>query len=238
MKGMTIFEILLVLVIAGAILLLGMRQYQVFKMGADAEELKDIVNNIAVAAANYYRANCDYSLKATSPFWQEDPPQTGHYITIDIKNDLEAGGFLRPQKFNALVYKTSTDPYEGFTVRFNPYVTPVQTCTQSSGGVCQNKVSTGFAINWLIWVTVCLKNPTQGTFLKSATDALDLTASCDTGSRLFFSFIPTQVLLPQSSNALIAPVQQQFKQMYTTDNQSYLLSTTGAADTQYYYCGS
>jgi len=237
MKGMTLFEMLLVLVIAGFILAFSLGQYRSLKSGADAEVLKANVNTIALATAYYYRANCAEPAvvpSATNPLWKIIPPVTGTSVPVDINTQLVTPGFLGPILPNSLVSQPGGTPYEGYTVTLNSTVTPRTVCTAGTSSACTATVTTGTVINWTINILVCLQDPTTLTLLQSLTNADSISttssASCTTGGALIFNFSPSALMVTSPEQAFI--------QMYTTMPTSYLMGTAGASNTQYYYCGS
>lgn len=57
-KGMTLLELLLVLIIAASIIFLGINRYQLYKRQKDIEVLRQNVNSLFQATNTYYRLNC------------------------------------------------------------------------------------------------------------------------------------------------------------------------------------
>lgn len=238
MKGLTIFEMLLVLVIASGILMLSLNQYQSFRSVSDAEKLKQTVLNIARGAAGFYYANC----KPTSTnnfFWKNTPIDSGDYY-LDIKSGLRDAGFLPDQMPNPLVNQSGSDAYEGYTLRFDPALKDRTVCLQGSSGTCSETTSTGTIVNWGIIIYVCLKNANQAEYLKNMTNATNVVGCVGggEGKSLLFWFLPSEIMGQFNSNWTQFPLMQQFTQMYTTMPMTYLTSTSGAANVQYYYCGS
>ena len=60
--GITIFEVLLVLVIASLFIVMGLKQYQSYKFDANINQLEYNIDQLFGAMAGYYRANCDGSI--------------------------------------------------------------------------------------------------------------------------------------------------------------------------------
>lgn len=73
--GMTLLEVMLVLAIGAAFLVLGIRQYQAFKLGQDLQVVRGNVDTIFIGLLNYYRTNCGKG----QPL---DPLSAGSPITI------------------------------------------------------------------------------------------------------------------------------------------------------------
>lgn len=246
MKGITLFEMLLVLAIASAIIVMAIAQYPSYKNVSDTERLQATIDNIFLATANYYRANCKPS--TTSALWTLSGGKlVPTSVTVDIKNMLVTKGFLDPLLPNGMISQAGNDPYDGYTVLINmtyqdaAYTQLLQKyqCTTSSGGVCTNNVAVGTVALAQIYVAVCLKTSQYMNQVIAMMNP-DSTSACSGGQLLRFFRMPSSVIAQSSSdtgNSMRAS-QQVFAEMYTTAPLSYLLGTSGAANKQYYYCGS
>ena len=124
-QGATLFEIMLVLVVAGTILALVIRQYNGMRSDADVEQAKYIVDQLFGAAADYYHANCRIPIDPVTgaivgTTGTLDPayspaPSNPYPVTV---NSLKPSGYLAISlPLNSLVNNNGTNG--GYIVQFN-----------------------------------------------------------------------------------------------------------------------
>lgn len=112
-QGVTLLEILLVLVIAASLVLLGIQQYTSYQRYQELDQVRYSVDLLFQAAANFYRANCIEYLDASGTIIKPgrlDPesvvPEPPKY-KLDIYANLWRDGFINEWPFpdNAYVRK-------------------------------------------------------------------------------------------------------------------------------------
>lgn len=165
-KGMTVLEILLVVVIGGAIVLMGVNQYNSYRLVADARQVKYSIDVLTQAAAQYYRASCNITATSqlNSPL---DPTTTPNTVPIDIAAVLQAGGFLTQTiASNPLVDDTAAGTWQGYTVVLKKTTADRNICVEGSNATgltpakgCTQTQKIGTTVNWSIQVGVVLKKP-------------------------------------------------------------------------------
>lgn len=156
-KGVTLLELLLVLVIMGAIFMLALQQYWLVRRDADVAMVKYNVNQLFGAAAEYYQANCRMQIDPSTG----DP--VGSYGTLDPKynpqptdpypvtvDNLRTGGFFPGVlKLNPLVNNAGMN--NGYIVQFNQSAT---TKRQIRTPYAVGDVDVGDVIVWRVQVAV------------------------------------------------------------------------------------
>jgi hypothetical protein len=156
---------MLVLVISAAIISVGVRQYQVYKLSSDAELIKANANKLFQAASYFYQMQC----RANRPAPATDnnalaPTVTTDPVVIDIQTDLVDTGLLRENfPLNPLV--DNTVGWNGYMVQFVRAEEPRLICTQSSSPTtnpysadCTQTTQVGVIVNWQIQVTARIRN--------------------------------------------------------------------------------
>jgi hypothetical protein len=258
-QGVTLIEIILVLVIALAITFLSVQQYLAYRHDANIMQIRYNVDTLFQALTNYFRANC----RSNSSF---NTYNAGVSVPVTLPT-LTSGGYLTSSiPANPLVdgtgqgagYITQFNQYQMTSTGVYPYL-PQRTATLStaSGG---NTVSTGYITVWQAQVAVNLNNPTNDPNVALAyqeelgADCLsDMTSAGWSGGYVVtaceFSPIaanyvvwtraPTSSLGSNGSSPywLSLPVLKEFTQLYTTDPILILTDQTQTAS-QYYVCGS
>jgi prepilin-type N-terminal cleavage/methylation domain-containing protein len=250
--GFTLIETLLVLAIAGMIIVLGLRQYQIYRSDADVQFVNYDIDHLFQAMTNYYYANCagDMDTNATPPI---PDPRSGNLFlwamknlsatppppfAINITNDLTNQGFLTTP------LSVNNPLVESYLVQFNEN-TPQ---TKSVNGT-----PVGTIITWNIQVAALVREPSRINALKLLLNAdcvsdvdknnPNLVTACEShpapGSYLVFER-PPKVASPNIPSGLetMSPVLQQFKQMYNTYGTSQLMSSSHSPEYQYYNCGT
>jgi prepilin-type N-terminal cleavage/methylation domain-containing protein len=247
-EGVTLLEVLLVLTIAASFAVLGLRQYQNFRLDADILELRKNVDTLFLSAANYYWANC-------SAGHQLDIVHApGTTKAINISTDLIQGGYLSSSfpTSNALVNNTSTNG--GYVVQFNKYTDVRYQSVCSNPPSCSSTVQTpiGTIILWRIQVSVLMQNTTTQKLTNaknylsanclstsSGTTVVPCTSATSTGTYVVFERMPSYPTSDWSSQSTFwpsNPLVQQFDQMYTTNPITNLTTVDHTAEYQYFYC--
>ncbi|HSW93090.1 MAG TPA: type II secretion system protein [Gammaproteobacteria bacterium] len=155
-SGITLLEIMLVLVIAVSLLLLSVRVYKQFQFQANEKKIAASVNQVFQALSSYYFANCRMALDADS-----NPQSTGKLdplvrdasgitrtFVLSLETALVTPGFLRGwQPNNPLVDNTAAN--RGYFIQFNRLLSgatdPVMTvfaCTGPSSSTSSSACDT------------------------------------------------------------------------------------------------
>lgn len=243
--GVTLLEVLLVLIIMAAILYFSIAQYQVFRHDEDVAVVQANVDKLFDAMTKYYLANCNDSKKATKIFSTYNSSQI--YVvdisTLMTNKYLSAPGSTMP--ISSIVNSTGTG--QGYILQFNQFQNsgtpklPQRTTYAASG------TSLGSIVIWQIQVSVEMSDPTNAAVYQGLLGA-DCVSDMQNGSVLpcekagskgkylvwernpsFSTSRSPSTYWPSKPNV------KQFYQMYHTDPISYLM--TGTSDTQYYACG-
>lgn len=241
--GITLIETLLVLAIGSMILIMGMRQYQVYQLDSQIRQIKYNVDTIFQAMAFFYRANClgptdAYSgvilmpgkLNPSSPSYKDPFP-------INLQTDLVNGGFLSTTlptivALSPLVDSTGKDT-NGYAVQFNRYTQDRFICTIGVAAAspndvsCSNKVKIGTIVLWKAQVAVLMQDPAKAATYRTLLGGDCLSsytgggvAKCSAGAAgnyVVFERLPSfSSAALQTGYGLTNPTIQQFNQMYTT----------------------
>lgn len=179
--GVTLLEVMLVLVIGAAILFMSVQQYLTYRHDADAYQVQSNVDTVFQAMSAYYRMSCygttDDSYQMVpgtlNPAASAPPTVPTSPMPISISTDLIDNGFLStPMPLNPFVKTTGAgaNAFNGYVAQFNP-VTPAQnrlTCMAGTNATspvdpnCTSTQSVGQIITWKSQVAVQLNNPTPG----------------------------------------------------------------------------
>lgn len=176
--GMTLIEILLVLVIASFLLVLGLRQYQFSQAETDAYQLKIKIDQLFQAMAHMYQSSCQIKYNQSTG---AAIPGTG---ALDPKNNpsdpagysiatLQSLGYLLNwQPLNNIVDNTA--PGQGYAIQFNragsDSMRYVNTCWSWDNPQCQTPqamntlnpaINANNVIIWRIQIAVAIKNANQ-----------------------------------------------------------------------------
>lgn len=252
-SGITLVEVLLVLVVGVTILVSAFKLYDRLRVDSRILELKSNVDTLFLAAANYYQVNC-------AKGGTLDPTiATGTVKTIDITTDLITPAFL-PASFppsNALVDPAAGPGLKGYVVQFNKYLKPryQQTCSDPPTCSTLEDTQVGTVVIWQIQIAVKMKNTAAAQLaayktylnadcLATATGTPGSTPLCSTsptGNYLIFQRLPSAVMFnanAQSSFWSINPMAKQFGQMYTSNPITDLTGQDHSTEYQYFYCSS
>ena len=258
-EGVTLFEVMLVIVIGAAILYLSISQYQIFKSGTDVQQLQYNVDTLFQSATKFYKANC---ISQTNPTTGAkiagtgllDPANSPANPYIITPTQLQNDGYLAipgsatagtlPFPISPLVNSSGTN--NGYQVQYN--LTTVNRTVKTYPS--NTAVPSGTIYIWTIQVSVQLLHPETATQylsllgadcistpVTSGTGINPCSAGLSTGTTLFLVWqrLPSMSTSVPPGTWIMNPTVTQFNQMYTTDPMTYLL---GNAPTQNYLCGS
>lgn len=256
-SGLTLLEIILVVTIGLSIILLGVKQYQSYKLDSDVQQVLYNVDQIFQAASYYYQANCKRQMNQTTmtPIAGTgtlDPANSPlNPKMIDAQADLVTPGYLKqPILFNPIVrFMNGSTVLKSYAVQFN-LVTPLpsRSVPLSAGGTG----NTGTIYVWKIQVAVALAKPAmaqqylnllRGDCLSHmlggsvvAPCPATPTAPGPNDDYVVFTRLPS-FATPGSQSGLEATnaTVKQFTQQYETYPILYLIDTGGVG--QNYLCG-
>lgn len=249
-QGLSLIEILLVLIIAMVLIAMGIRMYQSYNSDLEIIRLKNNVNILFQALANYYRANCvayTHPIKAG----QLDPAMTPpNPFPIDIE-ELYNNKLLLTWPFKPIYnrYVNYQGRAYGYVVQFN-LVEEERKEIASSFPPSPTPSTTTIGKNyfWKAQVAVELRDPTNAEYYKNLfaadcisayDDSIKGVTPCDSangGNYLVWERLPS-LATPELMTDLwqILPNTVQFQQMYNTYPISHLRS--GLITNQYFLCG-
>ncbi len=261
--GVTLLEIMLVLVIASGIMVLALKQYNGMRAYGNANQVKANVDILFQAAAFYYHGNCQRQINPTTglqanaagtldPDYVDPtttlpaPPSNPYPVPITT---LQTAGYLTELlPPNPMVNNASANAY---IIQFNQE-TPVQdrTMITPTGPVLLGKI-----INWRIQISVELVNPLTASVYKNLLNADclsrrvgNIVTPCASVGAVPVGGIIYAVWERQPSFAVPTSqsdlwqtnmVNKEFNQLYTTKPVSYLGSLPASSYSQQnYLCGS
>jgi prepilin-type N-terminal cleavage/methylation domain-containing protein len=254
--GVTLLEILLVLAIISSILLMGTNQYVGYQNQRDIAAVQYNVDQLFLAAAQYYKANCNgtYSsagvlIPGTLNPANLTPPNLTSPFSVTTAQLITAGYLSGWNPANPLI--DSTVPGLDYIVQFNPIVSSGVAVSipssWNSGGLTFIPGTQAKTLLWRIQVSVLLRDPTRSTFYQGA-----MNADCISGLNgtvvdqcnpvpaaagyLAWERLPSYAS-PKMSSPLTSsmPLVKEFNLQYTHD-QMYELNLGNTA-VQYYLCG-
>lgn len=176
--GVSLLEIMLVLAIGGSLLVLGFRQYQVYKMDSDLRRVLYNVDELAVAASLYYYANCGDQRDPSSGIMpgrlspRHAPPPNVNF-SLNINSDLVSLGYLKANAILQNPLVNNTAPGGGYSVQLNQMSSIRTVTTCSTPGCTPQPVQIGTAIDWKIQIGVTFNNATVASMAQAY-----LQASC------------------------------------------------------------
>jgi type II secretory pathway pseudopilin PulG len=249
-KGITLPEVLLVLALAGAIMVFGIRQYASFRSDADVQQLQANIDQLFQAMNAFYTANCGGTLTSGAP-------QGGllfiHAINniktspvppypLDLQRDIIANGYMTtPLPFSSLI--DSSTPGLNYVLQFNESSVP-----HPNGGVI---------LAWKMQVAILLKDQKLNSAYKNYLNAqcisdmnkpksgeLPTVNVCSTttpkdATYLVFERTSTNASQKKVSDlSQLTPELMQFKKMYEVSPITNLKSASHSPNEyQYYSCG-
>lgn len=228
-SGITLLELLLVLVIIASIILFSLRQYQPFELDAEVQRVRANVDYLFQAGAGYYQANCMHNL---------DSKQTA--IPIPVKT-LQDENFLTSN-----LIPSSLIDGETYLVQLNKVQNNPDRMVKLSK---TTEVPVGEIIIWRIQVAAKLNDADKAETYKNLlgadclSNANGMTVTpCDTsggtGNYVVWERLPSFATTGSQSDYWVSnPLLKQFNQMYSTYP---ILSLTNEfkTGTQNYLCGS
>lgn len=266
-SGVTLLEVMLVLIIGASMIYFSLMQYQSYRHDADAAQVQANVNAIFQAMSGYYRQNCDQNPSTyTAPagtqvghtnYGELNPLRTGFTtpLGINIQTDLRDNGFLTTNfpLYNPLVNNSAGT--NGYLAQFNLGTPSTQRQICGTGpAACTTPMDIGAITTWIAQVAVQIYNPTNnanvalaylkilgGDCLSTASGNLVtpcVAGSLGTGNFVVWSRLPSNANIGAKSDFwTIMPTVNQFKQMYTTYP---ILNLTNGSSTsnQNYLCGN
>jgi Tfp pilus assembly protein PilE len=263
--GVTLLEAILVLAVASSILLMGIRQYQLFQIQKNYVQVRSNVSLLFQAMMNYYQAYCNGNVTTS---------ENKISIPTLINDDLVTKNFLTNwQPLNPLVDSTQAGNDKGYYAQFNPnnnsnntegrqayacFLLPdnttgtlVTTCTPPRPVVADTSRYKPQVLTWQIQIAVALPAGTpynaalayQGGM--GASCLSDSTASCPTSINqsaknyyLIWQSMPTVAALETGSSLWpLNPTVKEFNLQYTHDPMYEMIYPEYATDTSkdYYY---
>lgn len=263
--GVTLLEILLVLVISAAIIFIGLRQYQAFKLDSDLQTLRFNIDTIFRGLAAYYSANCygttSPSSGVLSPGSLNPVSSPALPLPVDVNTQLFPR-FIQAFPLNPLVDQTGpgSGSFKGYVAQFNRQ--PDQTrLVCMNPPACSSYNSIGTIANWTMQVAVLIADTDNLQQYKNllAADCVSTKSGATvqpcsvgaSGNYLVFERLPSYPASNANNESpywSTNPTLQQFRQMYTTypinyllqDNPSGRIPGPGASgkQSQYFLCGS
>ena len=259
-RGLSLPELLLVLIVSMSIFYLSLRQYTLWRNDANAMQVRANADAIMQAMAKYHQQNCYGS---TNPITYALTPGTlnpnhvpspAKNIPIDINTDLMGNNLLaKTALLNPLLDQTTANPLSAYVAQFNLYPPhPRLVCTEgsnapSAGSVnCTANTSIGSVVNYTIQVAILLKDTAhaqtylhqlQGDCLSNLVGKVVMPchgAHPITGPYVVWERQPGSVSSRDNATYWgLLPTVNQFTQMYTTAN--ILVLTDGLATSQQSY---
>lgn len=235
-SGVTLLEVILALVIGGAILLLGLQQYTNYRRDSDISTLQQNVDVLFHALSLYYKANCANSetlgSASTSP--------NAYAVPL---SDLVSSGFLNLAELRPSPFVDTASGTNGYILQFNPAYATRE--IGMSDGTVRN---IGTVAGWQAQVAVSLNPNYNAQSLRLAlgadclsTSSQSTVAACGSGSTgnvAVFARSSTLSSLRGSPNTWYSRSRTQlFKQMYETAPILNLTGQSDLANNQFYRCG-
>lgn len=174
--GITLVEILLVIIISIGLLFLSVRQYESFRVDADAMQLQNNVDTLLQAVARFYFANCNGSFNPNgtpvfTPGLLHPNRNPSNPFLVNIQNQLVNSGYISAAPFPINPIVNSGSP----ATQFGGYVTQLNSTTQTrlicqtgnkatgttAATGCTGTVQTGTIIIWEPQVAVLIKDTTK-----------------------------------------------------------------------------
>jgi len=260
-QGITLIELLLVLVIGASLFYIGIRQYISLRDQANVFQLQTNVNTLFNAMAKFYRAQCYSNINPTTglPIAGTGVLRTTvatPYI-IDIANNLVTPGYLTDQiPSNPIISPTAGS--NGYVVQFNRYTQVVRMCQTagswgpytSMGCATNTPPKVGTLVLWKAQVAIQLKDVAKkaqyltllgGDCLSSMQGNQVLPCPGDpTGDFVVWERIPSasgMSIESTSPTEASLPAVKSFTNMYRTSGVTYLLNTSHSPETEFFYCG-
>lgn len=178
--GVTLVQMMMVLIFAGSILYFSVKQYQSWQLDANVQQVKSNIDQISLAAAQFVVANCNANGIL-------DPANySGSSYSINVENNLIKGGYLTQTiPLNPIVNNSGpTGSYNGYTVQLNKVSVPRAQCTAGTTTSCTTTTTIGTVVLWSLQVGIKLTNPAMSSQLQSL-----LAANCVTSVTRFDTLV-------------------------------------------------
>jgi len=258
--GVSMVELLLVLVLGVFVILMGFQLYFRFKSDQELMEIKYNVDAYFQALVHYYQANCRGGL--LDPGFNSDLnplPSSYSFPVVNGSEDLLTQGtpVYLTQKLLLTGLVDTTEGASGYVAQFN--LTPIERSIQIQP-LPSNPTKVGTVILWKAQVAVKLKDPSKATMYKGIVGADcissynsddDTVTPCPntatstptpTGdqSYLVWERLPSYAS-PKTTTALWSSlfVEKNFNMDYTNDI-TYAINTSGMTpdgEPQFFLCG-
>ncbi len=233
-QGITLVEMLLVLVLSATLIVFSIRQYQSWNRSKDLDRLTYNINQLFQGMSGFYYANCNLTGRLS--------PTTASPVLLDLDSDL-----VTPRYMDALASNPFVANNTSYILQFNQYTAP-RTISVSCGTNCTTTKQIGTIVRWMAQVSILIKDVSNiATYQKllqaTCTSSLDDTtvSPCSAGQAGDYLVWERPASLPSgrydvnSTYWSSTPRLQQFNQMYTTNPILTLTGSDGA--NQYFYCG-
>lgn len=253
--GVTLFEVMLVILIGTSFLLMGVKLYQQFKAENDIAQVEQNINTLFLGLKGYYEANCignlNYTADQNLTTGDLDPRVAGTLpasIPINITTKLINNGFLPSTPL------ISPSIIAGYVLQFNVDTSTTKTVNFCYAGNCSSQPTKAVNNVYLLkaQVAVQLSNTSQIAYYKARLNADcisklngSIVTPCPgdpTGSYLVFQRLPS-FAAPDTMSSLwwSMPIVKEFKQQYTNDD-GYAVNVDDTSNTnttryQNYLCG-
>ncbi|HLB42960.1 MAG TPA: hypothetical protein VJN02_08985 [Gammaproteobacteria bacterium] len=242
-KGISLLEVVLVLVIGTVFVTMGLRQYQIFRADADIQQVKYNVDTLFQAAARFYQVNCNLAI------------DSGGTLTYGKLNPMAT--VTPPNPYPAYTYSTDSgvlrsDSFLTVNLPLSPIVSDykVQFIRNDTTRTLDN-IPIGTIVIWRIQVIVTLRDPSEASpYLRlfkadCLTNSTAPSSSCGDASMAAGDYVVFE-RLPSFASAqhettywVVNPRAKQFNQLYTTYSTQHLMNTGGGipGGNQYFLCG-
>lgn len=243
-QGLSIFEILLVIALAGLMLVVGIRQYQSYRLDADVVLIKYNTDALFSAMSSYFQANCG-GTGSLSPY-HTPPLDLTKPVLINITTDLVNGHYLNAAEIapvSLVLGNAANAVLSGYQVRFVPAPTRVDKPAQASSDY-PSAQSVGQVVIWTPEIMVQMQDPNRTEALQLLTQANDCVdtnwqqLTCKGAPALRFSH---QISFSNHSGSsdywIMNPANNPLREQQEHPNPMAVLST-GSAAGQFYTCGS
>lgn len=160
-RGMTLIEIMLVLVMAGLIIIMGIRQYFSFREDANVTLVKSNTDALFAAMGLYFQRNCAGSNGTLSPYNSANTSSPTFFTApraIDINNELITPGYMAARQLlsvSVVLEDASVAPplrqVAAYKARFVPYLVDKQQFAQDIYNPSV-RYSYGATSKFLIWI--------------------------------------------------------------------------------------
>jgi prepilin-type N-terminal cleavage/methylation domain-containing protein len=162
-NGMTLLEVMLALAIAASIVLMGLKQYQQYKLGQEIEQVRYNVNLLFKALGDYYFANCAAAVDGNPGVTGTLAPSQSPANPFIIAITTQLAGYLSnwPPLYNPLIDSTF-----GYTAQFNQSiqagVRAATVCSSYWTPMCSSAPNpSSQIILWTAQVVVKMSDPTK-----------------------------------------------------------------------------